>query len=68
MNTSLEKEFICSLVLLDLSQLGIGSLLIATKKLLKVPPFDNSVLPSKDMGFQGVIINNHLSCNLFEDV
>ncbi|CAL5354422.1 unnamed protein product [Camellia sinensis] len=53
-------------------QVVVGSLLIATEKLLNVHPFDNSTIlivkADESTGFQGLIINKHISWDSLEEL
>ncbi|KAL7163096.1 hypothetical protein ACSBR2_039235 [Camellia fascicularis] len=53
-------------------QVVVGSLLIATEKLLDVHPFDNSTIlivkADESTGFQGLIINKHISWDSLEEL
>ncbi|KAF6160808.1 hypothetical protein GIB67_036009 [Kingdonia uniflora] len=48
----------------------VGSVLIATDKILNAPPFDKSTIlivqADEETGFRGLIINKHLSWDYFE--
>ncbi|KAF9606346.1 hypothetical protein IFM89_025014 [Coptis chinensis] len=48
----------------------VGSMLVSTDKLLNAPPFDKSVIlivqANQSIGFQGLIINKHMSWESFE--